>query len=140
MRELRHVSRLQASRRGLRRGSAGAPGVSRTYVFARSAPSAEYDRSLAWAALLLAALGLIMVYSASIATAESNRYTGNSAAWFLMRQAIFLGIALVAAVMVFLVPARLWQQAAPIIFLPRAARPRGGALAGAGRRRHAGRG
>jgi len=27
-----------------------APGVSRTYVFARSAPSAEYDRSLAWAA------------------------------------------------------------------------------------------
>jgi cell division protein FtsW len=91
--------------------------MSQTFVLARNAPAAEYDRSLAWAALLLAALGLIMVYSASIATAESNRYTGNSAAWFLMRQAIFLGIALVAAVMVFLVPARLWQQAAPIIFL-----------------------
>ena len=42
--------------------------MSRTYVFARNAPSAEYDRSLAWAALLLAATGLVMVYSASIAT------------------------------------------------------------------------
>ena len=28
--------------------------MSRTYVFARNAPDAEYDRSLAWAALLLA--------------------------------------------------------------------------------------
>ena len=91
--------------------------MSQTFVLARNAPAAEYDRSLAWAALLLAALGLVMVYSASIATAESNRYTGNSAAWFLTRQAVFLGIALLAAVMVFLVPARLWQQAAPIIFL-----------------------
>ena len=63
--------------------SAGA--VSQTYVFARSAPNAEYDRSLAWAALLLAAIGLVMVYSASIATAESSRFTGNNAAWFLAR-------------------------------------------------------
>ncbi len=36
--------------------------MSKTYVFARNAPDAEYDRSLAWAALLLAALGLVMVY------------------------------------------------------------------------------
>jgi cell division protein FtsW (lipid II flippase) len=53
--------------------------MSQTYVFARNAPRAEYDRSLAWAALLLAAMGLVMVYSASIATAEAARYTGNSA-------------------------------------------------------------
>jgi cell division protein FtsW len=91
--------------------------MSQTFVLARNAPVAEYDRSLAWAALLLAALGLVMVYSASIATAESNRYTGNSPAWFLARHAVFLGIALVAALMVFLVPARAWQQAAPILFV-----------------------
>ena len=47
--------------------------MSQTYVFARSAPDAEYDRSLTWAALLLAAAGLGMVYSSSIATAESSR-------------------------------------------------------------------
>src|ERR1041385_969185 len=116
MRELRHVSRLQASRRGLRRGSAGAPGVSRTYVFARSAPSAEYDRSLAWAALLLAALGLVMVYSASIATAEASRFTGHNAAWYLARHGLFLGAALAAALTVFLAPVKLWQGAAPWLF------------------------
>src|ERR1043165_4198387 len=108
MRELRHVSRLQASRRGLRRGSAGAPGVSRTYVFARSAPSAEYDRSLAWAALLLAALGSVMVYSSSIATAEASRFTGHNAAWYLARHGLFLGAALAAALTVFLAPVKLW--------------------------------
>jgi cell division protein FtsW len=87
--------------------------MSQTYVFARNTPSAEYDRSLAWAALVLAAAGLIMVYSASISTAESSRYTGNNAAWFLARHGVFLA----AAIMVFLVPARLWQQAAPWLFV-----------------------
>jgi cell division protein FtsW len=91
--------------------------VSQTYVFARNAPSAEYDRSLAWAALLLAAGGLVMVYSASIATAEASRYTGNNAAWFLARHGAHLGLALAAAITVFLVPARLWQKAAPWLFL-----------------------
>jgi cell division protein FtsW len=91
--------------------------VSRTYVFARSAPSAEYDRSLAWAALLLAATGLVMVYSSSIATAEASGYTGNNAAWFLARHGMFLAAALLAAIMVFLAPARLWQKAAPALFL-----------------------
>ena len=91
--------------------------MSQTYVFARNAPSAEYDRSLAWAALLLAAIGLVMVYSASISTAESTRYTGHNPAWFLARHAIFLGGAFVAALIVFLLPARFWQQAAPWLFL-----------------------
>ena len=91
--------------------------MSQTFVLARDAPAAEYDRSLAWAALLLAAAGLVMVYSASIATAEANRYTGNSAAWFLARHSIFLAAALGAAITVFLVPARWWQRAAPWLFL-----------------------
>src|SRR5215813_9311213 len=91
--------------------------MSQTYVFARNAPAAEYDRALAWAALLLAAGGLVMVYSASIATAEATRFTGNNAAWFLARHAIFLGGALAAALMVFLVPARWWQHAAPWLFM-----------------------
>jgi cell division protein FtsW len=91
--------------------------MSQTYVFARNAPDAEYDRSLAWAALLLAAAGLVMVYSSSIATSESSRFTGNNAAWFLARHAVFLGAALSAAIAVFLVPALWWQKAAPWLFL-----------------------
>jgi cell division protein FtsW len=91
--------------------------MSQTYVFARNAPDAEYDRSLAWAALLLAAAGLVMVYSSSIATSESSRFTGNNAGWFLVRHAVFLGAALSAAIAVFLVPALWWQRAAPWLFL-----------------------
>ena len=91
--------------------------MSASFVFARNAPSAEYDRSLAWAALLLAATGLVMVYSASIATAESARYTGHNAAWYLARHGMVLGVALSAAIMVFLVPAKWWQHAAPWLFM-----------------------
>ncbi|HET7198231.1 MAG TPA: putative lipid II flippase FtsW [Burkholderiales bacterium] len=91
--------------------------MSQTFVFARNAPSAEYDRSLAWAALILGAMGLVMVYSASIATAESARYAGHNPAWFLIRHTAFLGAALGCALVVFLFPARFWQQAAPWLFL-----------------------
>ena len=91
--------------------------MSQTYVFARSAPSAEYDRSATWAALLLAAIGLVMVYSASIATAEASRHTANNAAWYLMRHGLYLGIALAGAITVFLLPARFWQKGAPWLFL-----------------------
>jgi cell division protein FtsW len=91
--------------------------VSASYVFARNAPSAEYDRSLTWAALLLAAAGLVMVYSASITIAESARYTGHNPAWYLARHGLVLGIAFVAALMVFLVPAKWWQAAAPWLFM-----------------------
>jgi cell division protein FtsW len=88
-----------------------------SYAFAQSTPMAEYDRSLAWAALLLAAGGLVMVYSASIEIAASSRYTGDNSAYFLIRQAIFLAVALFAATVVFLVPLRLWQKAAPWLFV-----------------------
>jgi cell division protein FtsW len=88
-----------------------------SYVFAQRTPMAEYDRSLAWAALLLAAGGLVMVYSASIEIAASSRYTGDNSAYFLIRQAIFLGVGLFAATVVFLVPVRLWQKAAPWLFV-----------------------
>jgi cell division protein FtsW len=91
--------------------------MSATYVFARNAPGAEYDRALAWAALLLAALGLVMVYSASIATAEASRHTGNHAAWYLGRHSLSLCVALSAAIAVFLVPARFWQSAASWLFI-----------------------
>jgi cell division protein FtsW len=80
-------------------------------------PATEYDRSLLWGALLLAALGLVMVYSASIATSEASRYTGHNAAYYLLRHSVFLGASLLGGVMVFLVPTRGWQKAAPWLFL-----------------------
>jgi len=91
--------------------------LSATYVFAKDAAAPEYDRSLAWAALLLMAIGVVMVYSASIATAEASRYTGANAAYYLLRHAVFLGASLAAAIVVFLLPVRFWQKCSPLVFL-----------------------
>ena len=88
-----------------------------SYVFAQNPPAAEYDRSLAWAALLLMAIGLVMVYSASISTAEASRYTGQNPAYYLLRHGALLALSLAAATAVFLVPVRIWQHAAPWLFL-----------------------
>jgi len=81
------------------------------------APLAEYDRGLAWTTVLLLGLGLVMVYSASIAIAEASRSTGYQPAYFLMRQAAFVAVGVVAGVTVFQVPLRVWQRAAPYLFL-----------------------
>ncbi|HEX6137707.1 MAG TPA: putative lipid II flippase FtsW [Casimicrobiaceae bacterium] len=77
----------------------------------------SFDVSLAWSALLLLAFGLVMVYSASIATAEASAHTGYRAWYFLARHAAFLGIGLVAAFVAFQVPVRVWQRAAPWLFI-----------------------
>jgi cell division protein FtsW len=81
------------------------------------APGAEYDRELIWVTVLLLAFGLVMVYSASIAIAEASRSTGNNAAHYLMRHAFFVLVSLVGAGLAFQVPLRIWQQAAPFLFV-----------------------
>jgi cell division protein FtsW len=81
------------------------------------APLAEYDQSLVWVMALLLGLGLVMVYSASIAIAEGSRATGYQSTYFLTRHAVFVALGVVAATIVFQVPLRWWQQAAPYLFL-----------------------
>ncbi|MEI7968973.1 MAG: putative lipid II flippase FtsW [Betaproteobacteria bacterium] len=80
-------------------------------------PAPLLDESLLWSALLLLSLGLVMVYSASIATAEAARITGFDATYYLARHAVFLGIGAVAGFAAFQVPMRWWQQSAPYLFL-----------------------
>ena len=77
----------------------------------------EYDAGLLWSSLLLLGLGLVMVYSSSIATAETLRYTGGRTGFFLTRHTTFLAISIVASLFVFQVPMRVWQQLAPWLFL-----------------------
>ncbi|HSC96288.1 MAG TPA: putative lipid II flippase FtsW [Burkholderiales bacterium] len=81
------------------------------------APIAEYDEGLVWAAVLLLGLGLVMVYSASIAIAEGSRVTGHQPTYYLVRHALTVVIGLAAAVAAFQVPLRLWQRAAPYLFV-----------------------
>jgi cell division protein FtsW len=76
-----------------------------------------FDVSLAWSALLLLALGLVMVYSASIAMAEASSHTGYRAWYFLARHALFLAVGLVAAFFAFQVPVKVWQRGAIWLFI-----------------------
>jgi cell division protein FtsW len=78
---------------------------------------AELDHALLWSALLLAATGLVMVYSASIAMAEAERFTGFRPTYFLTRHCIYVAAGLACAVALFRVPVWLWQRAAPWLFL-----------------------
>ena len=81
------------------------------------AQAAEFDEGLVWAAVLLLGLGLVMVYSASIAIAEGSRASGFQSTYYLTRHALFVGVGVATGVAAFQVPMRLWQQAAPYLFL-----------------------
>ncbi len=81
----------------------------------RAPPS--YDVSLAWTVLLLLAIGLVMVYSSSIAMAEASTHTGNRAWYFLARHGMFVAVGLVAALIAAQVPMRIWQQLSPWLFI-----------------------
>jgi cell division protein FtsW len=78
---------------------------------------AEYDTVLAWLVIALLAIGLVMVYSASIATAEAGRYTGHQATYYLVRHSLFMAIGLAVAVAAFMVPTQKWQKYAPVLFV-----------------------
>ena len=80
------------------------------------APMREYDASLLWTALGLLMLGLVMVYSSSIALAEASKFTGGRSTYFLLRHTVFLTVGIVAAMAVFQIPMHLWQRLAPWLF------------------------
>jgi cell division protein FtsW len=77
----------------------------------------EFDRGVVAVTATLLALGLVMVYSSSIAMAEATRHTGHQATYFLVRHAMFLGVSIAGAVAVFQVPMHTWQRYAPLLFL-----------------------
>lgn len=77
---------------------------------------AEVDPLLVWSALSLLLIGLVMVYSASIATAEGSRMFGHNPGYFLIRHTIFLLIGFAAAGVTFQVPTQTWQRWSPWLF------------------------
>ena len=77
----------------------------------------NYDQLLLWVTLILLGIGLVMVYSSSIAIAEADKAVGHQSTYFLIRQAIFIAIGLAAAFVTFQIPITLWQKFAPYLFL-----------------------
>jgi cell division protein FtsW len=76
----------------------------------------EYDQPLVWVVLLLMLFGMVMVYSASISLPDSPKYANYKNSHFLMRQAMFIGVSLLAGLFTFRVRIETWQRAAPYLF------------------------
>ena len=88
------------------------------YAAVKSQPTvAEFDRTVVWLTILLLGLGIVMVYSASIAIAEAGRATGNQSAYYLLRHGVFVAISALAGLIAFQVPTHVWQRFAPYLFV-----------------------
>jgi cell division protein FtsW len=77
----------------------------------------SYDQALLWVAVALLLFGLVMVYSASVALGDSPRYANMKPTYFLWRQALFIVISVLAALLVTRIPTQQWQRAAPYLFM-----------------------
>ena len=77
----------------------------------------EYDQPLVWVVVLLMLLGMVMVYSASISLPDSPKYAHYKNAHFLVRQAIFVTVSLLAGLLTFRVRIETWQRVAPYLFV-----------------------
>lgn len=84
-------------------------------------PQSQFDNLLIWAFIALLAIGLVMVYSSSIATAEGSKFTGHQAAYYLIRHSMFITVGLLAGLFAFQVPVQTWQTYSPYLFLAGAA-------------------
>jgi cell division protein FtsW len=77
----------------------------------------DYDHSLLWAVIALLGLGVVMVYSASIAMPDSPKYASYHTYAFLVRHIASIVVATIAAVVAFKIPISVWDKQAPKFFL-----------------------
>ncbi|MCH8620209.1 putative lipid II flippase FtsW [Undibacterium sp. TS12] len=77
----------------------------------------DYDQPLVWVTIILMLFGMVMVYSASISLPDSPKYANYKNSHFLVRQAIFVIVALIAGALAFRIPVAVWQKYAPYFFV-----------------------
>jgi cell division protein FtsW len=76
-----------------------------------------FDQPLVWVTVALLLWGLVMVYSASIAMPENPRFAKYTHTYFLLRHAMWLVIAFVAALLAYQVPVSTWEKYARPLFV-----------------------
>nr|WP_297500309.1 putative lipid II flippase FtsW [Ferrovum sp.] len=81
-----------------------------------NAEQSEFDLPLLWTIMTLLAFGMVMVYSASIASAEADRHLGFHSTYFFFRQSLYVGVALLAGWAAFQVPLERWKRYALPLF------------------------
>ena len=76
-----------------------------------------FDQTLVAVVGALIALGVVMVYSASIALPDNPKFTNYTQGFFLQRHVLSLAIAFVVALVAVQVPISFWEKQAPVIFV-----------------------
>jgi len=76
-----------------------------------------FDQALVWVVVALLALGMVMVFSASVALPDSPKFARYAPTHFLTRHAIQITIAVLAALVVVQIPVSVWEKAAPWVFV-----------------------
>ncbi|MDE2594740.1 MAG: putative lipid II flippase FtsW [Burkholderiales bacterium] len=108
------------------RGGKGASGDTitgplpvRDYVNVNAQPSTVmgFDQALIWVVLALMALGLVMVYSASIALPDSPKFANYATTHFFSRHVFSIVLAICVAAVVTQIPLAVWERWAPWLFV-----------------------
>jgi cell division protein FtsW len=76
-----------------------------------------FDQPLVWVTVALLLWGLVMVYSASIAMPDNPKFSRYSHYHFVLRHAMSMVVAFVAALIAFQVPLQTWERVAPWLFV-----------------------
>jgi len=76
-----------------------------------------FDQTLLWVVVALLAWGLVMVYSATVALPDNPKFARYDHSHFVMRHALFLGLAFAAGLLAFQVPIVVWERWAPWLFI-----------------------
>ncbi len=76
-----------------------------------------FDQPLVWVVVALLLWGMVMVYSASIAMPDNPKFAKYTHTYFLVRHAMWVLTAFVAALMAFQIPVSVWEKAAPWLFV-----------------------
>jgi cell division protein FtsW len=87
---------------------------------ARAAPAqrvSDIDLGIVWVVFALVALGLVMVYSASVALPDNPKFARYAPTHFLMRHALAIVIAFAASLVVLQIPIAVWEKHAHWVFL-----------------------
>jgi cell division protein FtsW len=107
-----------SSRAGRQEGSGRLPVRTAIDVAgARPARLLSFDQALVAVVGTLLALGLVMVYSASVAMPDNPKFSNYQPTYFLTRHLFALAIGGVAALLVVQVPMAFWEKHAPLIFV-----------------------
>lgn len=88
-----------------------------TTHFVQRSKMMEYDQALVWVTLILMVFGMVMVYSASISLPDSPKYANYKNNHFLIRQAIFVTVSILASFIIFRLRIEDWQKLAPYLFI-----------------------